>query len=84
MNASKEITFLSGFKTYLVSAATIVTAVIAYLDGSQKFSTAITSVPGALLFLGTGLAALRSALAKIEAKLPASVDNAINAVVKKA
>ena len=77
-----DIKFLSGVKTYLVAAASVITAVVAYLDGSQKFSTAITSVPGALLFLGTGLAALRSALAKIEAKLPASVDAEINKVAK--
>lgn len=82
MNATKEITFLSGLKTYLVSAAAVITAVIAYLDGSQKFSTAITSFPGALLFLGSGMAALRAALAKVEAKLPASLDTEISKVIK--
>jgi hypothetical protein len=61
--------FLSGYKTYITSFVTAVTAIAAYLDGDQKFSTAITSVPGALLFLSATAASLRAALGKIEAKL---------------
>lgn len=83
----KEINVLSGFKTYLVAAVTVLTAVLAYLNGKESLSTALTSVPGALLYLGAGLAALRSAVAKVEAKvdavLPAPVAADVAKVVKK-
>lgn len=87
----KDIKLLSGLKTYLIAALSAVTAVLAYLNGKESLSTALTSVPGALLYLGAGLAALRAAVAKlevsaarIEAKFPAAITGTVDPVVSKA
>jgi hypothetical protein len=81
MASSSNTNFLSGYKTYIVAFVSVVTAFSAYLDGKESFSTALTSTPGLLLFLGSGLAAVRSAIARIESKLPANVQAVVDPAV---
>jgi hypothetical protein len=64
--------FLSGYKTYIVSAIAVLTGVLGWINGQnghEALSTALTSAPGLLVFLGSASASLRAAVAKVEKKL---------------
>ena len=64
MNLSKEIKLLSGYKTYIVA---VVTALLGVYNLTTKVHLDTVSVVAFLS--GGGLAALRSAVAKVEAAL---------------
>jgi hypothetical protein len=81
---------LKGYKTYIVSAVAALTGIIGYFHGTQSFSTALTSAPGLLVFLGGLATTLRAGIKKVElaindliAKLPKSVQAKVNPVVTK-
>jgi hypothetical protein len=66
------IKFLQGKKTYIGAAVAIATGVSAYLKGNESFTTALTSIPGVMVYLGGLASTLRAAFAKIEAVLKTS------------
>lgn len=85
---------LSGYKTYLASAISILTGVLAYANGKESLSTALTSVPGLMAYLGliaasmrkgikTERATIESDIARVEAKLPSSVQAIVEPEVSK-
>jgi hypothetical protein len=65
------VNLLKGYKTYLASAVAVVTGLSAYLHGASSLSTALTSVPGLLVYLGAIAAALRAGVAKAHAEVQA-------------
>ena len=61
--------FLSGKKTYIVAILSVISGVASWASNKESFSTAVTNVPGLLIFLGGVSAAVRAAVAKVEAAL---------------
>lgn len=67
--------FLSGYRTYLVSGLAVADGVVQLIQG-HKWSQIIP-----YLLAGAFGAAIRAAVAKVETKLPASLDTEINKVI---
>ena len=63
------INLLKGKKTYLVSIISALTGLLAYLNGHESLSTALTNIPGLMVYVGGLAASLRAAAKKVEVKL---------------
>jgi hypothetical protein len=81
---------VKGWKTYGVSALAILTGVITYIHSSQSLSTALTGVPGLLVYLGTLGSTIHAAIARIETivnkydtLLPPSIQKDVTSIEKK-
>lgn len=61
------LTWLQGKKTYVVALVSVVTGVSAYLKGKESLTTALTNVPGLMVYAGGLVASLRAGLARLQA-----------------